>query len=140
MQLKRDTDYALRVMHCLKTAGESDAQSDRQRLTLSEIALRTSIPRIMAGRICSRLHAKGMIALCCDREGGELVYHMESGPLQYTLLDVVNIMEGTSRLFAVFDPRTSMYRGCENVLNEVQNEFEKLMVAISLEKLFEKRE
>lgn len=131
MQLKRDTDYALRILHCLKDPIEG-APKERRGLTQSEIAAQAKIPRATVGRICDCLCESEMICFARDGENDAKLYSLTDGLNRKTLLDVVEAVEGTGKLFAVFDRKTPMYRGGEAVFDSVQAGCEGLLAAVSL--------
>ena len=62
MQLKRDTDYAIRILYCLRQNGDVGHTGERKGMTLSEIAMQTGTPKLVAGRVCESLKKTGLIA------------------------------------------------------------------------------
>ena len=81
MQLKRDTDFALRILFCLKQNHDKKDAEGPEGLTLTEIAKQTGVPKLAAGRICDCLQARGMIRLSGDREYTEKEYSSSAGGL-----------------------------------------------------------
>ena len=61
MQLKRDTDYAVRILYCLNQNYATDNSGEKKGVTLSEIAMQTGTPKLVAGRVCDSLKEKGII-------------------------------------------------------------------------------
>ena len=67
MQLKRDTDYAVRILYCLNqnhVAGDSAA---RKGLALSDIAMQTGTPKVVAGRIVKAVEGNVKIFAVFDK-------------------------------------------------------------------------
>ena len=109
MQLKRDTDYAIRILYCLRQNGDVGHTGERKGMTLSEIAMQTGTPKLVAGRVCESLKEKGMIA-AAGQDRAERSYCSTETQSEYSLLDVIEAVEGTCQLFAVFDKRFAGYK------------------------------
>ncbi|MBR2666575.1 MAG: Rrf2 family transcriptional regulator [Oscillospiraceae bacterium] len=140
MQLKRDTDYAIRILFCLKETIETDPEREQKKIALSEIAAQARIPKTTALRICGYLSEKGMIHLIREGEDGENEYYAAPLLLERSLLDVIEAVEGTGRIFAVFDRKSHMYRKCGKGIEKLQRKHERLLSSASLEGLIGKKE
>ena len=137
MQLKRDTDYALRILYCLKLNNDDRGADTTHGMTLTEIAAQTGTPKIVAGRVCENLKENGMIQMISEQEAAERVYASDGTLLNTTLLDVIEAVEGTGQLFAVFDKRSAVYKNCEMQIQNVQKRTDKVLARATLGKLFE---
>lgn len=105
MQLKRDTDYAIRIL--LVMAETALNRKELQELDLKTICEKTSVPRQIALRLCNLLSDAGFIEKV--ETDGSTTYIPESDLLEKTVLDIVDAVEGQSNLFAVFDSRAEIY-------------------------------
>ena len=135
MQLKRDTDYAIRILYCLKEGGDR-IDPVPGGLTLGEISAQTGVPKITAGRICDNLDQKGLLSPG-ERGGDEKGFLLPQRLLQKSLLDVVEAMESTGQILAVFDKQSVMYKKCEEQLLKAQEEIRCILAGISLEGLMQ---
>ena len=108
-------------------------------MTLTEIAAQTGTPKIVAGRVCENLKENGMIQMISEQEAAERVYASDGTLLNTTLLDVIEAVEGTGQLFAVFDKRSAVYKNCEMQIQNVQKRTDKVLARATLGKLFEQK-
>ena len=136
MQLKRDTDFALRILFCLKQNHDKKDAEGPGGLTLTEIAKRAGVPKLAAGRICDCLQARGMIRLSGGQEHTEKAYFSAEELLTFSLLDIVEAVEGTGQLFAVFSRNSSMYRSCGDQIMKAQQRAEDVLAKTTLDILF----
>lgn len=137
MQLKRDTDFALRIIFCLKQEAEQKRASQRSGLTLSEIASRTEVPKITAGRICDALEEGGLIAVLQTKDNAEKAYVFGDKLWRFSLLEVIEALESTGQLFSVFDQRSLMYQNCKESFSEVQEKVAAILKESSMERLLD---
>ena len=137
MQLKRDTDYAVRILYCLYLRHTDDDSNVKNGLTLSEIAMQARVPKAVAGRICEYMAEKGFIFLVDDQTAVEKTYYSTEKLLSYSLRDIIKAVEGTVEIFAVFDQRTEMYKKCGDQLLKIQEKTEGLLTRATLETLFD---
>lgn len=126
MQLKRDTEYALRILNAI--ARSSDIRKDPPYIgvPLSEIRALSGVPGVAIDRICSKLESAGLIA-CQKEKSGEKVYTAASDLRQKSLLDVIRTTEQGIPLFAVFDKDSGFFQRNENRLLQLQSSAEKLL-------------
>lgn len=136
MQLKRDTDYAIRILYCLRQNGDVGHTGERKGMTLSEIAMQTGTPKLVAGRVCESLKKKGMIA-AAGQDRAERSYCSTETQSEYSLLDVIEAVEGTCQLFSVFDKRFAGYKSFENQIRKIQKQTEGVLAGATLGVLFE---
>lgn len=132
MQLKRDTDFALRILFCLKQAGTGATKDGPGGCSLTELAVRTGLSKTVAGRICDTLAANGILLPHYESETGEESCYSIREPGDCSLLDVVVAAEGTGRIFAVFDRRSDMYHHCEQKIQTIQDRTESLLREIKI--------
>lgn len=132
MQLKRDTDYAFRI---LLVMAESATDKEFQGLKAKEICEKTDVPRQIVLRLCNLLSAMGFIKK--DEADKSTIYIPESDLPKKTLLDVIQVIEGQTNLFAVFDRRTEIYQRygfmTESVNNILSNELSKITLQLVLD-------
>ena len=105
MQLKRDTDYAIRIL--LVMAEPALSKKELQGLDLKTICEKTSVSRQIAIRLCGLLSDAGFIKK--EETDVSTIYIPESDLLEKTVLDIIDAVEGQSNLFAVFDRRAEIY-------------------------------
>lgn len=140
MHLKRDADFALRVLYCLVNSRKTGESGQEKSLPLAKIAIQAGIPRMVARRICDRLREAQLIELCGDCDGLDPAYCVGPGLSRRSLSDVIRAMEGSNSLFAVFGRDTPVYRHCREEIDRIERAFERMMADVSLEKLLEEDE
>ena len=137
MQLKRDTDYAVRILYCLNQNYAIDNSGEKKGVTLSEIAMQTGTPKLVAGRVCDSLKEKGIIFSISEQDTAEKSFSSNKTLLSFSLLDVIEAVEGTCQLFAVFDKRFAGYRTYEDHIKKIQKQTERVLAKATLSSLFE---
>lgn len=106
MQLKRDTDYAIRIL--LVMAEQARNKIELPELDVNTICQRTAVPRQIALRLCSLLSARGFVKK--GETGGRTSYKPEDDLLEKTVLSIIDAVEGQSNLLAVFDGKAEIYK------------------------------
>ncbi|MCQ2512722.1 MAG: hypothetical protein MJ092_04965 [Lachnospiraceae bacterium] len=106
MQLKRDTDYAIRIL--LVMAEPALNKKALQEQDLKTICEKTSVPRQIALRLCGLLSDAGFLKK--EETDGSTTYMPGNVLLEKTLLDIIDAVEGQSNLLAVFDRRAEIYK------------------------------
>lgn len=138
MQLKRDTDYALRILFHIgeQCAGKNEASEG---LSLLDISSRTGVPRISALRICGYFAAENIL-LAAKTKSNETRYF--PGPLLYrqSLLNIIRVTESSADLFAVFERGSRLYKMRGPRLQAAQAEIERTLSAITVGDLLAKKE
>jgi len=130
MQLKRDTDYALRIILYIGVYWPEREQTS-EGFSLSEISSQTSVPRISADRICGYL--KDSDILSSVRTGtNELLYHPGKDFYDRSLLDVINAAEDGVQLFAGFDRKSLFYRERDETLRRIQESVDETLSRITI--------
>jgi len=132
MQLKRDTDYAFRILFCLKETLLSDGEERQKSLPVSQIASRIGVMRVTTGRVCEQLVQAGLILVFAADDAGEKSYAAAAAMLTSSVLDVVEAIEGTGKLFAVFDRRSLLYKSCGKRLDRLQKKQERFLFSTPL--------
>jgi len=135
MQLKRDNDYAMRILFCLKETIVFGEDKQQISFTLSEIASKCGLMRTSTRRICDCLAESGLIHISKTDGTGETAYYADPSMLKRSLLDVVEAIENTGKIFAVFDKKTRMYKKCRNKLERVERKCERVLATAFLEDL-----
>ena len=138
MQLKRETDYALRVLFCLKETILMDAEGPQKSLSVSQIATHIGGMRTTTQRICERLAQAELIRTSSADDRGEKTYYATPDMLTRSMLDVVEAIEGTGKVFAVFDRRSLLYKTCGKKLDRVQKKYERYLASTPLTSLIGK--
>ena len=138
MQLKRDTDYALRILFHI---GEQCSAKEEvpSGLSLLDISSRTGIPRISAQRICGYFVASKAL-LSARTKDNETRYY--PGPRFYrqSLLSIIETIERSADLFAVFEKNSHFYKLRGQRLQAAQQAVEQTLDDITLEDLLTKKE
>ena len=137
MQLKRDTDVAIRILYCLNQNRESQSAGETNGLTLAALAAQTGVPKTVVGRICEYLYRDGMIRLSPEMENGEKTYFAGEELLSVSLLKVVTAVEGTVQLFAVFDQTSAAYKRGQTQIKTVQEKVERVLSETRMGQLLE---
>jgi len=136
MQLRRDTEYALRILfhigaECLSRQAQWDGP------TLSEISSKAGVPKVIAGRICGVLEENEVI-VSKKAPGGELLYRPGPAYERSSVLDIILLTEHNAKLFAVFDKNSSFYRAQGSRLQLIQAQLEKELSALKIKDFFAK--
>jgi len=133
MQLKRDTDYALRIILCI---GESwlDSRADPDGLSLSEISLHTGVPKISVNRICGNLKDRMILSSGRTTEKSVSFYPCPAF-FRLSLLDIIEASEDNVNLFALFDRTNRLYSAQTERLQRVQNDIESILSGTTVEDL-----
>lgn len=105
MQLKKDTDYAIRILLVMAEAVQE--KKETQGWKIKAISENAVVPRQIALRLCNLLSDAGFIKK--EEADGCTTFIPGSGLLEKTVLDIIDAVEGQSNLFAVFDRRTDIY-------------------------------
>ena len=123
MQLKRDTDYALRIMICiaegLKISGKQEG------VALSSVVASTGIPIVTFNRVCGRLEEKGLIRKEVSKEGEKWLYPCNDFWGQ-SLLSIGEAAEGNMEIFAVFDRNSYIAQTYGEKLKKTQKNLDKV--------------
>ncbi len=127
MQLKRDTDYALRLM--LGVAKYADENG----ILLVELCRHASVPQTIASRLCSKLVKTGFLRE--NKAGSQSLYFAGDDIRNKTLLDVVQAIEGTADMFAVFDHSTELYACGKYEFALAERQLAESLGGISLQRL-----
>lgn len=135
MQLKRDTDYALRILSCIGSR-DGGGMAMPEGLSLRSISSLTGVPKLSANRVCRNLEHK-KILFSENAAGGELIYRPTEGFYERTMRDIIDATEGSFKLLAVFDKKTTLYRKHRTRLEKMQEEVESVLQKITLKDLSE---
>jgi len=136
MQLRRDTEYALRILYCMVGRG-GDKTSPSAGLTLGRLSALSGVPKAAADRMCGRLKDAAFI-VSRDGKGGETLYFPASGLRRRSLLDVLKMTEGGVQLCGVFDKTGGFYKEVGPQLQSVQTEMKKILAAATMGDLLKK--
>jgi len=137
MQLKRETDYALRIVFYI---GEQWAEKGRSScgFDLSELSMQAGVPRLAAGRVCGYLENGGII-VSYRADSGELRWRPCEGFYGRTMLDIIEAVEGQVQLFAVFDRKNRFFGMYGAKLRRLQSRFCAVFSEFSVEELLKVR-
>lgn len=135
MQLKRDTDYAIRMLYCI---GQEYFDEDKTLwgTTITNLSRQSGVPKEIVRRICKRLEKAGFIE-CVSTEKKELAYIPTEGYQNQTLFNVIEAVEDTGQLFAVFGKNYQPYKTYGPKLETAQKKIEKILQGTKLGTLFE---
>ncbi len=130
MQLKRDTDYALRlILSTAEYAGENG-------ISLPEMCKQATVPRTIASRLCPKLVGAELLKERCISK--QPVYFLGDDVHGKTLLDVVLATEETVDMFAVFDHCTELYTSVKDEFESTEQKLIKSLSEVNLHKLIKK--
>lgn len=116
MQLKRDTDYLLRIALYLGERGTEDTEAWSE---LREISRSTGIPHIVCKRLTELMSENGML----DRRSGPL-YRANAGLMGSSMKDLICLTEDTVDVFAVFEKSYSRYRERAELFSSLEKKCE----------------
>ncbi len=134
MQLKRDTDYALRIMIC--TAKHIQKNNIDKGVLMADIATDTGIPKLAFNRICSRLEEKGMLYTATGAKGEKLLYPGVDF-WQQSILTIGEAVEGNMKVFILFDKNASPAPYYKESLTKAQKNLEDALSDATLESMLE---
>ncbi len=117
MQLKRDTEYALRIMISLAEYLKEEGGSSG--ISSAELISGAGIPKISFNRICKSLEEKGLILKKTDSEGNVWVCPGRDFWDQ-SIFSIGMAVEGNMDIFAVFDRRSEFMKKYGEKLKETQ--------------------
>lgn len=130
MQLKRDTDYALRILLYAAKQNTTNGLG----MTASEFGKNTSVPVTIAARLCRTLTDAEFLN-ATDSSEGCVRYALRQSALKKTILNVICAVEDQGDLFAVFDRSTELYAICKDYFNEVDQQFSDSLKSITIAEL-----
>ncbi len=129
MQLKRDTDYALRLLLC------AARNADPKGISLQELCRQTLVPRTIAARLCHTLAQENILKE--NSIESHLYYSFNYMASEKTLFDIIQTTEGTVSLFNVFDRSSEVYVDCKDNLRMIEQWFASGLKQISIQDLSE---
>lgn len=121
LQIKRGTDYGVRVMCHLAGMGAG------RRTTLEEIAEATDVPSSFLSKIMQRLTAAGLIVSHRGATGG---YTLGRPATQISLFDVITTLEGPLALNVCLMSAQSCHRRPACVVHRVWAEAQERVVEV----------
>ncbi len=130
MQLKRDTDYALRILTCAAER-KKNKRTFSGGLTLQDLSMYTGMPRVSVDRICRCLEKKKLLIKATGVKN-ETVYFATERSDELSLLDIIAAVEQETDLFAVFDKKSDMYRTQEEKFSDIQHRMEEYLSQIKV--------
>lgn len=137
MQLKRDTDYAIRIL--LVMAESAQSKKELQILSLKTICEKISAPGQVTLRLCNLLSDEGYIKKE-EIDGNTAMYMPEEKLFDTTLLDIIHTVEGQSDLFAVFDRRAEVYEKYGPALASVNEVVSDELSKITIQSLLNRKQ
>lgn len=133
MQLKRDTDYALRILLC---AAKRNSENEPG-MTLSEFSKNTAVPLTIAARLCRKLTETEFLKTVTGNDRA-VRYMIKQSAFEKTVLNVICAVEEQGRLFAVFDRSTELYAICKEYFDEVDRQLSDLLSTMTIGELLQK--
>ena len=132
MQLKRDVDYSLRILLCIMQ--NKKLNTEKCGMTVFELSRLTDIPVTIVSRLCKKMQgAKWLKAI--KPTDGNVKYTYYNDTRNKTLFDVIQVVEGHSDLFSVFDKSTDFYSSCKAYFDSAEQKFVSCLTAISIQEL-----
>lgn len=128
MQLKRDIDYSLRILLCVVQ------QKNDNGMTVFELSRHTSVPSTIVSRLCSQM-TKAKFLMAVESSSSNKEYTACQDTLSKTLLDVIQMIEGTNSLFSVFDKSSNLYANCKSYFEEIEQQFSASLKEITIKDL-----
>lgn len=133
MQLKRDTDFALRLLLCAAEQGCKETNA----IPLQTLSTRAKVPVTIAGRLCTKMADSGLLQYVC-KPGGARGYLPAPDLCGKTLYDVICAIEGHDDLFAIFDKSTALFVNGIECFELTEQRFEDAMNLVTLRQLMKK--
>ena len=132
MQLKRDTEYAMRIM--VYIAEHLKQSGKRTGTPSSTVIANTGIPMVTSNRICSRLEDTGMIRKEISKDGEKWLYP-GNGFWEQSILSIGEAVEGNMKIFVIFDKNSSLSQSYGKKLQETQNSLDYILSKTTLESI-----
>ena len=131
MQLKRDTDYALRLLLCAakQTCGKTSG------ISLQDLSKETMVPTTIANRLCLKMTDANLLR-AATHSGKTKRYLLGKEVMNKTLYDVV---EEHNDIFAVFDRSTELFSSGGSYFQMVEQQLEGALNKVTLQHLIVKR-
>ena len=134
MHLKRDTEYALRIMTCMAEHLKKNRKAAG--ISSSCVIAETDISLITFNRICNCLEEKKLI-LKKSREEGDKWLYPGNDFWKQSIFTIGKAVEGNMELFVVFDKNAHFTQTYGNRLEEIQKNLEQVLLKTTLEELVE---
>lgn len=131
MQLKRDTDYAIRIIWSVCRAKTEKDES----IIISEICKQIGVARTIALRICNKLTEREILAADIAAKH-EIKFTVSDKTKEKTLYDVVEAIEGSSELLAMFDKSFESYANCGELFDSLEETFNSKLKEKTLGEMF----
>lgn len=130
MQLKRDTDYALRLLLCAarQTCGKASG------ISLQDLSRETMVPTAIATRLCLKMTDADLLQPAVN-SGKAKRYLLGKGAMNKTLYDVICAVEAHNDIFAVFDRSTELFSSGSSYFQRVEQELESALNKVTLRQL-----
>ena len=125
--LRRNTDYALRLMMSLARSYENGSVSTRVLAEEQEVSYQ------LACKLMQRLHDARLVSSCMGPKGG---FQLTRTPAQISLLEVVEVIQGPVRLNRCLVSDCACPRGCgcpiRARITELQGHMEQYLRSVTL--------
>ena len=132
MQLKRDTEYAMRIM--VYIAEHLKQKGKRTGTPSSNVIANTGIPIVTFNRICGRLEDSGMIRKEVGEDGEKWLYP-GNGFWEQSILSIGEAVEGNMKILVIFDKNSSLSQSYGKKLQETQNSLDYILSKTTLESI-----
>ncbi len=124
MHLKKDTEYALQIMHYF-------ANHDNEVVNTQNICKLSRIPLVKVKRICNLLASEKVIdKVLVSPES----YSSNEQTTTTNLLTIIAIIEGQTDLFATFDRESQLYQEMGTVFESASRALTAMLATIDIEK------
>ena len=134
MQLRRETDYALRIMIFFSSL----QRTNKEKVSFGEICRETKVPFLSAKRICQTFERKGWAEFF--EEGTNLTVTPISTIEDITLQNILEVFDDEVKPFHIFDKRNKQYRGTSKLLKTIQDNMSASFENITLKMVTELNE
>ena len=136
MNLKKDTEYALRILSCLYNSGcVAIPFNSKKGMSLYDLCIKTGIPRISLQRVCEKLKAKDLIAYIRADDNHSIRYQTIKDIEYCSLLSVIEALERQCRMFLLFDQKTAYYHDNRHVFKGIDERYRRFFDTILLKEL-----
>lgn len=130
MQLKRDNDYAIRI---LVAAAQAQLRDPNKGSTVFELSKATSVPITIVSRLCEKLCAARLMkakkplktvtkSYLRTNVKNNVKYFLYKNTPKKSLWDIIQAIEGDNRLFSVFDQSSELYCACREYFEAIETD------------------
>lgn len=127
MQLKRESDYTLRIAIFLT---REQIAEENKGIKFKNVCAQTGVPLTVAKRICGMLAEKNLIEIIDDNSC--VMIMAKPGLKNKTIYEILDISDDGGSVFAVFNRKNKQYENCGSVFNTIDDQIHRSFKQITV--------